>query len=422
MIANVTYGYTSAGFSGRMPFAELADAIVQSGRETLQNAIKMVEAHRDWKAKVVYGDTDSLFVLLEGRSREEAFRIGQEIVSAVTSANPSPIKLKLEKVYQPCVLQTKKRYVGFSYEHPLQQQPVLDAKGIETIRRDACPAVAKILERTLRILFTTKDLSQVKSYLCRQWSKILSGRVALQDFVFAKEVRMGSYSATAGAIPPAAIVAAKAMSVDPRAEPRHAQRIPYVVIYGEPGARLVDMVVAPHALVDSRGTLRLHGLYYITKQINPAVGRVMALVGADVAAWFARMPRPMRMMPQKRPQWALPLGAPSEGEGHGATIDSYYLSRHCAVCDGLTYAHQAVCPRCIEDPQLSLGVLTARASRLQRLHAQLVRVCLSCGGAGGADGGISCRSLDCGVFFDRKKLMGEMATAEVLARSAGELF
>ena len=29
LIANVTYGYTSAGFSGRMPMAELADAIVQ---------------------------------------------------------------------------------------------------------------------------------------------------------------------------------------------------------------------------------------------------------------------------------------------------------------------------------------------------------------------------------------------------------
>lgn len=36
MISNVTYGYTSASFSGRMPFAELADAIVQSGRQTLQ--------------------------------------------------------------------------------------------------------------------------------------------------------------------------------------------------------------------------------------------------------------------------------------------------------------------------------------------------------------------------------------------------
>ena len=29
MIANVSYGYTAAGFSGRMPFAELADSIVQ---------------------------------------------------------------------------------------------------------------------------------------------------------------------------------------------------------------------------------------------------------------------------------------------------------------------------------------------------------------------------------------------------------
>ncbi|CAN0444631.1 unnamed protein product, partial [Ectocarpus sp. 8 AP-2014] len=29
MISNVTYGYTAAGFSGRMPMAELADAIVE---------------------------------------------------------------------------------------------------------------------------------------------------------------------------------------------------------------------------------------------------------------------------------------------------------------------------------------------------------------------------------------------------------
>jgi DNA polymerase zeta len=35
-IANVTYGYTSATFSGRMPAVEIADAIVQSGRETLE--------------------------------------------------------------------------------------------------------------------------------------------------------------------------------------------------------------------------------------------------------------------------------------------------------------------------------------------------------------------------------------------------
>lgn len=59
LIANVTYGYTAAGFSGRMPCAELADSIVQCGRSTLEKAISFVNAHDKWKAKVIYGDTDS---------------------------------------------------------------------------------------------------------------------------------------------------------------------------------------------------------------------------------------------------------------------------------------------------------------------------------------------------------------------------
>ena len=48
------------------------------------------------------------------------------------------------QVYLPCVLQTKKRYVGYMYENPDQKEPVFDAKGIETVRRDTCPAVAKV--------------------------------------------------------------------------------------------------------------------------------------------------------------------------------------------------------------------------------------------------------------------------------------
>lgn len=64
----------------------------------------------------------------QGRSREEAFRIGAEIAAAVTAANPSPVTLKMEKVYHPCILQTKKRYVGFAYESPSQAAPIFDAK------------------------------------------------------------------------------------------------------------------------------------------------------------------------------------------------------------------------------------------------------------------------------------------------------
>ena len=42
---------------------------------------------------------DSMFVMLPGRSREQAFRIGAEIAKAVTAANPHPVALKMEKVH-----------------------------------------------------------------------------------------------------------------------------------------------------------------------------------------------------------------------------------------------------------------------------------------------------------------------------------
>ena len=38
----------------------------------------------------------------------------------MTASNPPPVTLKFEKVYHPCVLLTKKRYVGYMYESPKQ--------------------------------------------------------------------------------------------------------------------------------------------------------------------------------------------------------------------------------------------------------------------------------------------------------------
>lgn len=48
-----------------------------------------------------------------------------------------------------------------------------------------------------------------------------------------------------GLQPPAAIVAAKRLSRDPRAEPRYGERVRYVVVAGEPNARLCDSVMSP---------------------------------------------------------------------------------------------------------------------------------------------------------------------------------
>ncbi len=102
------------------------------------------------------------------------------------------------------------------------------------------------------------------------------------------------------------------------------------------------MVVSPHALMESQGRLRLHANYYITKQIIPALERVVSLVGGDMRAWFATMPRPQRLLPQKRPAAALGLG----GRSSAGTIDAYYLSRHCAVGAVLCIGASSKQPRC----------------------------------------------------------------------------
>lgn len=103
-------------------------------------------------------------MLLEGRTVEEAFRIGKEIAAEVTRMNPDPVTLKMEKVYHPCFLLTKKRYVGYSYESRDQTEPIFDAKGIETVRRDTCGAVAKTMEQSLRLYFENQDISKVKTF------------------------------------------------------------------------------------------------------------------------------------------------------------------------------------------------------------------------------------------------------------------
>lgn len=46
-----------------------------------------------------------------------------------------------------------------------------------------------MLEKSLHLLFKSRDVSVVKSYVQRQFRKLLDGRVNIQDFTFAKEYR-----------------------------------------------------------------------------------------------------------------------------------------------------------------------------------------------------------------------------------------
>jgi DNA polymerase zeta len=417
LIANVTYGYTAAGFSGRMPCAEIADSIVACGRSTLERAIELVEKNEKWKAKVVYGDTDSLFVLLDGRSKEEAFKIGSEIASEVTQANPKPVKLHMDKVFYPCLLVAKKRYVGMKYES-INDTGTLDCKGLEMVRRDGCPLLVRVQEKIIKLLFESRDLSFIKQYLQREWGKIWTGNVrSIEEFVFAKEVRLGTYRQP----PIAALVALHAMKEDPRAAPLYAERVPFLIVDNCIQSALNEKAISPHQFVSNPQLYRLSASYYIEKVLIPPIQRLLQLLGCDVKGWFSQWPRPRKRL------FTMPERDSTIGQNSfesflkqsivpvRRTIDQYYSSRNCPICDGLIEkAGIGFCDSCLSDPiRLHFHVFEA-LNKAEQTAEKLVRICYDCLNSSNypllssshpADPltSISCVSLDCNIYFTRYK-------------------
>ena len=97
-----------------------------------------------------------------------------------------------------------------------------------------------------------------------QFRKILAGTAPLRDLTFAKEFRgLGGYRP--GAAVPSLELTRRAVRRDRRAVPRTGERVPYVVVYGEPGLPLIQLVRPPGDVVHGRGQLRPNAHYYITK-------------------------------------------------------------------------------------------------------------------------------------------------------------
>ncbi|CCI45356.1 unnamed protein product [Albugo candida] len=433
LIANVTYGYTAAGFSGRMPCAQLADAIVQTGRCTLEATVRVVESHSEWNARVVYGDTDSLFVLLEGRSKNEAFCIGQEIAKKITALNPRPVELKMEKVYFGCILVSKKRYVGYKYESLDQVQGELDAKGVEIVRRDSCVLVQKLMRTSLQLLFETRDLSRIKRVMIHLRRQMLSNQIPLRDYVFAKEVRLGSYADNSHA-PPAALVSLKAMASDPRAEPRYAERVPYVVINGFPGARLIDLVISPYRFVANPSGNTINYQYYIEKQIIPSLERLFLLVGVNIRDWFASVSKvnskangyasiDIEDLLQEKPQHPRRY-TPSNRK----SIEFFYKSVRCYLCGSVIPSSSmisldwirtnALCPCCQENAQRSLLQLKHGEVLLDMQLGKLRQLCSLCTEGNQFIWYQTCQSLPCPIW-NQSQILGDRV-GRIISKSPEE--
>ena len=75
------------------PGTDPPSAATQSARETLESSIRFVEGNPEWNARVVYGDTDSMFVLLPGRCASLARQVIVDFSGAGASGSPAATRL-----------------------------------------------------------------------------------------------------------------------------------------------------------------------------------------------------------------------------------------------------------------------------------------------------------------------------------------
>jgi DNA polymerase I len=204
--ANSFYGVVGSPFS-RFFVRDVAESVTQCGVWLIQETIKAAEARG---MRVVYGDTDSIFVVGASREEFEAFTAwcNAELypgLIASKSCTRNEVELAYEKAFERIVMTRAKRYVG-RYLHYKGTDATEDSepeiKGLEYKRGDV-PKLARVLQhRVIEILLTGPVGSPPPTAeefvgLLDEWkSKILEGELAKGDVIQSKRLSrsLGMYS------------------------------------------------------------------------------------------------------------------------------------------------------------------------------------------------------------------------------------
>lgn len=195
--SNSVYGFTGA-LLGPLACLAISASVTSFGREMIELVASTIETKYtkangyEADAVVVYGDTDSVMVKFGVNDVGEAMRLGREACSVCNALFLPPISLEFEKVYYPYLLINKKRYAGQFWTRT-DKPDKLDAKGLETVRRDNALIVQNTLKTALNLLMNVKDLQNIQhnveaamNHVKLSVSRLLRNEVDLSELVMSK--------------------------------------------------------------------------------------------------------------------------------------------------------------------------------------------------------------------------------------------
>lgn len=198
IVANALYGFTGAFQNGSIPCLEISSSVTAIGRCQLKSLVNFTQNYLNNTECVLYGDTDSIMVCLEGKSIQETITLIKSMCTDYSKTLPRPMSLEFENVLSPLLLLKKKKYIaakvmGFD-------KRVLHMRGIETVRRDNCKLVEQIMLWIIDKIFITTDtqkaIPEVSSYLIDVVSKLKLNQFPTKDFAISKCYRCRDLKST----------------------------------------------------------------------------------------------------------------------------------------------------------------------------------------------------------------------------------
>ncbi len=291
----------------------------------------------------------------------------------------------------PMLLLNKKKYAGMYWTNPVKADK-MDAKGIETVRRDWCRMVSEVCEKCLNLLMDTRDENTAVEYVKSVIKDLYLNKVDMYLLILSKGYNKEDYKAKQ----PHVELAKRMMARDPTTAPVLGDRIDYVMVLGAKNAKAADMAEDPRYVVEH--DLPICTEYYIEKQLRGPLERIFGPVIGEqrTSEMFAGSHTMHRKI------------VTSSAKG---SISSFFTkTRTCASCrhpvvlqpGQKSGQEHALCNNC----RSSTGELTIKASiqaaELQLEQRKWLDKCRACTSI--PTDHIMCDSTDCATFWRRDKL------------------
>ncbi|RLI27414.1 MAG: DNA polymerase II [Candidatus Hecatellales archaeon] len=251
VITNAVYGYS--GWRGARWFkAEVAEAVAAWGRKTISEALAIAEK---LGLKVIYGDTDSVFLAYEP---EKVERFEAEVEKRVG------LEIKPDAIYERILFtEAKKRYAG------LLPDGRVEIVGLEVARGDWCEAAKQVQEKVIEIVLREGDPGKAVEYV-RQWIRdFKAGRFSMEDVTIWKTITkpIEDYEVRAPHVEAAKRLMAKGWKLT------YGDKVGYVIVKG--AGKLYQR--AEPSLTASPADVDLD--YYVENQVVPAALRILQIFG-----------------------------------------------------------------------------------------------------------------------------------------------